>query len=245
MQSRVSFTSVGKGLTDSLSIGLGYFPIAVSFGLAAIQAGFPPWLAILVSLTVYAGAAQFVLVALAAAGAGAFGIISTVLLMNVRHLFYGPSILDKLGTALRRLPLPILAFGLTDEVYAASIGRLDRIAPEQRQGWYMGMQLGAYASWVSGTAVGALLGHQLGQQAPWLRETLDFVLPALFFALLLEILRHTRLRVTLGAMLATAALLMLLPGHIAMLGGLASGALLGAWDASRKTDSDMGTEAAQ
>lgn len=229
-QARLYPGSMGRGLTDSLSIALGYFPIAVSFGLAAIQAGLEPILAILVSLMVYAGASQFVLVALAAAGAGAFGIISTVLLMNVRHLFYGPSILDKLGTA-RRLPLPLLAFGLTDEVYAASIGKLERMAPEQRQGWYVGMQIGAYASWVSGTAVGALLGHQLGKQAPWLRDTLNFVLPALFFALLLEILRYTRLRVTLGAMLATALLLWLLPGHLAMLGGLASGALLGAWDA--------------
>lgn len=244
MSARIHFPTVGKGLTDSLSIGLGYFPIAVSFGLAAIQAGFAPWLAILVSLTVYAGAAQFVLVALAAAGAGAFGIISTVLLMNVRHLFYGPSVLDKLGSTRQRLPLPVLAFGLTDEVYATSIGRLDRIAPEQRQDWYLGMQLGAYASWVSGTAVGALLGHQLGQQAPWLRETLDFVLPALFFALLLEILRHTRLRVTLGAMLATAVLLWLLPGHIAMLGGLASGAILGAWDGARDPDPAIEAEGA-
>ena len=67
------------------------------------------------------------------------------------------------------------------------------------------------------------------------------MLPALFFALLLEILRHTRLRVTLGAMLATAVLLWLLPGHIAMLGGLASGAILGAWDGAR--DPDPATEA--
>ncbi len=219
---------VGLGLRDSFSIALGYFPVAVSFGLAAIQAKLSPALAILVSVSVYAGAAQFVLISLAAAGAGAFSIVSTVLLMNVRHLFYGPSLLEKLGTFKHRLPLPALAWGLTDEVYAASIGRIGHIAQERRQGWYLGMQLGAYAAWVGGTVVGALLGDKLGQQSAWLRDTLDFVLPALFVALLLEMLRHARRRVTLGAMLVTAAMLLVLPGHVAMLGGLFAGAMLGA-----------------
>ena len=45
---------------------------------------------------------------------------------------------------------------------------------------------------------------------------------------LLEMFRHARLQVTLGAMLSTALLLWLLPAHYAMLGGLAAGALLGA-----------------
>ena len=178
--------AVLQGLTHSLSIALGYFPVAFSFGLMAIQAGFSPLLAIMTSVVVYAGAAQFVLVALAAAGAGPFSIIGTILLMNVRHLFYGPSILDKLGQGAPLLPAPLLAFWLTDEVYAASVSRLDSMAPADRQGWYLGMQLGAYASWVGGTILGALLGQQLWQQSAWLNQTLDFVLPSLFMALLLE-----------------------------------------------------------
>ena len=220
--------AVLQGLTHSLSIALGYFPVAFSFGLMAIQAGFSPLLAIMTSVVVYAGAAQFVLVALAAAGAGPFSIIGTILLMNVRHLFYGPSILDKLGQGAPLLPAPLLAFWLTDEVYAASISRLDSMAPADRQGWYLGMQLGAYASWVGGTILGALLGQQLGEQSAWLSQTLDFVLPSLFIALLLEMFRHARLQVTLGAMLSTTLLLWLLPSHYAMLGGLAAGAMLGA-----------------
>ena len=225
--------AVVQGLTHSLSIALGYFPVAFSFGLMAIQAGFSPLLATMTSVVVYAGAAQFV-VALAAAGAGPFSIIGTILLMNVRHLFYGPSILDKLGQGAPLLPTPLLAFWLTDEVYAASVSKLDSIAPADRQGWYLGMELGAYASWVGGTMLGAVLGQQLGAQSPWLNQTLDFVLPSLFIALLLEMFRHARVQVTLGAMISTMLLLWLLPSHYAMLGGLASGALLGAFYAGRE-----------
>ena len=49
--------AVVQGLTHSLSIALGYFPVAFSFGLMAIQAGFSPLLATMTSVVVYAGAA--------------------------------------------------------------------------------------------------------------------------------------------------------------------------------------------
>ncbi len=232
MSSRL--TGLGLGLRDSLSIAMGYFPVAVSFGLAAVQAHFSPFMAVLISLTVYAGASQFVLTSLVAAGAGAFSVITTVWIMNIRHLFYGPSLLEKLGTLKNRLPLPALAWGLTDEVYAASMGRISHIPEVQRQGWYMGMQLGAYSAWVGGTVVGAVLGGSLGEQAQWVRDTLDFVLPALFVALLLEMLRHAKLRVTVAAMLASGLALLVLPGHVAMLLGLIAGAALGAYAATKE-----------
>lgn len=220
------------GLRDSAPIMAGYFPIAVSFGLAALQAKVSVGMVIAISMLVFAGAAQFMLVTLAAAGASALGIITAVLLMNLRHLFYGPSLLPRLALQPRHAPMPLLAAGLTDEVFAAAMGKVDKVPAEQREGWYMGLELGAYIAWVGGTATGALLGHQLGTQAVWVQATLDFVLPALFFALLLEIVSHSRLRVTVSAMLVTLVLLPWLPGHWAMLGGMVAGAVLGALDAA-------------
>ncbi|MDO5653789.1 MAG: AzlC family ABC transporter permease, partial [Brachymonas sp.] len=201
------------------------------FGIAAIQAGVAPWMAVLVSIMVYAGAGQFVLVTLLASGASAWTIITTVVLMNVRHLFYGPSLLPKLTVHKRRWPLPLLAAGLTDEVFATAMGSAERVPAPQRETWYLGLQLGSYSSWVGGTAIGAILGHQISQQAQWLQITLNFVLPALFFALLLELLAHSRWQVMAVAMLATALLLLVLPAHWAMLGGMAAGGLVSALQA--------------
>lgn len=76
-----------RGLLDSLSIGLGYVPVAISFGLAAVYADISPWVAVLVSVLVYAGASQFILVSLVASGSAALSIVGIVLLMNLRHFF--------------------------------------------------------------------------------------------------------------------------------------------------------------
>src|SRR5690606_37806921 len=142
-----------------LSIALGYVPVAISFGLAAVYAGIAPALAVLISLVVYSGAAQFILVSLVAAGAGPISVVGIVLLMNLRHLFYGPALAAKLGRRPGRLPLALLAAGLTDEVFATAVGRLEQQPEDEREYWYAGLQLGAYAAWVGGTALGAFFGQ--------------------------------------------------------------------------------------
>ena len=214
-----------SGLRDSLAVMVGYLPMAISFGLAAMQAGVQPWMAVLMSILMYAGAAQFIMVTLLAAGASAWTIITTVILMNLRHFFYGPSLLPQLTEGGRRWPLAALSAGLTDEVFATAMGSMRRVPVAQRETWYLGLQLGAYAAWVGGTALGAMLGHQISRQAQWLQTTLGFVLPALFFALLLELLEHSRWHVVLAAMLATGLLLLAVPAHWAMLGGMVAGGL--------------------
>lgn len=219
-----------KGLGASLSIALGYVPVAISFGLAAVYGGFPPAMAILVSLLVYAGASQFILVSLLAAGGTAASIVGIVWLMNLRHFFYGPALMSRLGPGKRRLPTAILAAGLTDEVFAASISKLEQQPEHERELWYAGLQLGAYAAWVGGTAVGALFGHDWIRESGILSHMLGFVLPALFFALLLEIRKLVATSVVAGAALITALSLMLLPVY----GALIAGMLGGAWLAARR-----------
>src|SRR5690625_158978 len=100
----------GAGLLTSLSIAAGYLPIAFSFGLAALQAGLSPFITILTSVVVYAGASQFVLITLMASGAGWLTAVPTVLLMNARHLFYGPALLNRLPSDAHQLPAPLLAY---------------------------------------------------------------------------------------------------------------------------------------
>lgn len=217
-----------RGLFDSLSIGLGYVPVAISFGLAAVYADISPWMAVLVSILVYAGASQFILVSLVASGGAALSVIGIVLLMNLRHFFYGPALIAKLGKTRRRLPLFVLAAGLTDEVFATSISKLDSQPVQEREHWYAGLQLGAYLAWVGGTALGAFFGHDWISGSPLLSQTLGFVLPALFFALLLEIRHIVPAYVLVGAGLATLLGSLLLPAYGAIIAGMLAGALLSA-----------------
>ncbi len=216
-----------RGLFDSLSIAAGYVPVAISFGLTAVYADIAPWMAVLISILVYAGASQFILVSLVASGSTALSIVGIVLLMNLRHCFYGPVLMGKFHDAPRRLPILLMAAGLTDEVFATAISKLNRQPAPEREHWYAGLQLGAYLSWVGGTAIGAFFGHDLLQGSPLLAQAMGFVLPALFFALLLEIRQLVPYYLLVGAALATVAALFVLPSYGAIIAGMLTGALLG------------------
>jgi len=215
-----------NGLFSSLSIAVGYAPIAFSFGLAAMQTGLHPVLVLASSVLVFAGASQFLLITLLAPGASLFAAIPTVLLMNARHLFYGPALLARFTHPDARLASPLLAFGLTDEVFAAAMSQLDRIAPTQKERWYLGLQLGAYIAWVGGTALGVVLTSSFQDPPVLVREGLSFILPALFFVLLLELNIRRHRTVILATVLACALLMMVLPAHHALALAMVIGALL-------------------
>lgn len=212
------------GLTASVSIAAGYFPVAVSFGLSAMEAGLSPLLVCLVSVLVFAGASQFLMISLLASGAGVWASVPTVLLMNARHVFYGPALQAHMPAGRGPVPGAALAFGLTDEVFATAMGQIGRVPLAQRPAWFLGLACGAYAAWLGGTAVGVLLVGHLQAWPPWLQQALGFVLPALFFSLLLDagVLRHKS--AVLAAGLGALVLLRWLPAHHALAVAIVLGA---------------------
>lgn len=214
-----------RGLFSSLSIAAGYLPIAFSFGLAALQAGLSPFITILTSVIVYAGASQFVLITLMSSGAGWLTAVPTVILMNARHLFYGPALLNRLPHHDKSMPAPLLAYGLTDEVFATALGKVGDVPPTAREAWYVGLQAGAYASWVGGTILGVTLSSSVQNPPVFIDAALGFILPGLFFALLLEsgVMRAAR-TITITAV-ATVVLILMLPSYQALALGMLTGAL--------------------
>jgi len=191
-----------------------------------MQAGLHPVVVIACSVCVFAGASQFLLITLLAPGASLLAAIPTVLFMNARHLFYGPALLARLGHSDRRLASPLLAFGLTDEVFAAAMSQLERIAPTQKERWYLGLQLGAYLAWVGGTVLGVALTSSFQDPPVLVREGLSFILPALFFVLLLELDLRRHRSVILSTALACIVLMMFLPAHHALALAMVIGATL-------------------
>lgn len=216
------------GLKDSLSIALGYVPVAISFGLTAVHLDIPPYIAIVFSLLIYAGASQFLLIALIAQQTGLFSIVAIIWLINLRHLFYGPALMKSAEPIDRKRPLALWAAGLTDEVFAAAIGRFSQQAAQNKEGWYLGLQLGAYSAWVGGTAVGAYFGADWVGHSVVLDKSLGFVLPALFFALLLDIAKAVPRLIVFGATVSTAVALLWLPNYVAIMVGMLAGGVIAA-----------------
>ena len=88
------------------------------------------------------------------------------------------------------------------------------------------MPLGPYQHWELGKTVGASFASHLSAQSTVLEKTLGFVLPALFFALLLEIRRSAPMAVLLAAALGALLAMTLLPSYLAIIVGMLAGGLM-------------------
>lgn len=215
-----------RGLMDSSSIMLGYFPVAVSFGVAAVSSEVAPWLAVLISILIYAGASQFILLLLIAEQTPVLSMVFIVIAVNLRHVFYGPALLSELGPPTDKRPYKLMAFGLTDEVFAAARARVSQLKVQKKEHWYLGLQLGAYSSWVLGTVVGAYVASDWLATQPVLQQSLAFVLPALFFALLLDMATMQSHRLLFMVALGTFLVSFFMPAHSSLLVGMLLG---GVW----------------
>lgn len=192
-----------QGLTASLPIALAYFPVAISFGVAAGKSGFTLTEAAFMSLVIYAGASQFLALALIAGGAGPLITVASLLMLNARHLLYAPALLERVRRSEDGRQPPRLrwlwAHGLTDEVFASALGRLAMSGARWTEPWQVGMGVGAYFSWVAGTAVGALLGGGAFERWPAVDAGLGFLMPTLFLSLLLAMVERPHWPVVLAA----------------------------------------------
>ncbi|MDO5667733.1 MAG: AzlC family ABC transporter permease [Alcaligenaceae bacterium] len=177
----MSLKAALKGVQDALPIVMGYVPVAMAFGISGSSLGLKASEISLTSLIVYSGAGQFFILAAMKIATPWLVIVALITLLNLRHLFYGPIISNYLPESLKQRLL--MAFLLTDEVFATSFHRLKHLSAPERSAWYWGLGLTAWMSWVGGTMLGLLTGEQLLAHYPLLEQVLRFSLPALFVVL--------------------------------------------------------------
>ena len=83
------------------------------------EAGFHWYYSLAVSLTVYTGAFQFVLITFLSSGASILTVALTAFLMNSRQIFYSLSFVDEFKKMGKRMPYMIHT--MTDERYALNL----------------------------------------------------------------------------------------------------------------------------
>ena len=169
--------------------------VALSFGAITVGAGLPAWLPVLLSLVVFAGASQFLLVGVVASGGSLAAAVAAGLLVNARHVPFGFAVADSLGGGLgRRLAGSHL---MTDESVAFAVAEPD---PARRTAAYWVCGLAVFVSFNLAVVPGVVAGRALGDPATW---GLDAAFPAVLLALVLPALRDA---VTRRAALAGAAI---------------------------------------
>lgn len=208
-----------RGLTLAWPVILGYLPIGLSYGVIARHNGLTTAETVAMSIMVFAGSSQLVAAGMLGAGAGAWAVVVTTFLVNLRHLLFGAALCSRLSQVPRKW-LPYLAFGITDEFFAVVTA-----APQQNWPVYAWLSLSAYLGWVGSSAAGALLGDVTGPN--WSRA-LEFALTAMFIGLLVPQLTHRSRGLSAG--LGAAAVLLLgqvLPAGVSLVLAILLGATAG------------------
>ena len=94
----------------------GYVVLGMGFGILLQSKGYAWWWSLLMSATIYAGSMQYVAIDLLTSAASLITTALMTLLINIRHLFYGISMLkDYKDTGAKK---PYLIFSLTDETFS-------------------------------------------------------------------------------------------------------------------------------
>lgn len=166
-----------RGCQSALPITLGYVPVGIAFGLACASAGLPAWVAIGMSVFIYAGASQFLLLASITGGASIGAVIGLCALLDSRHLLYAPLIKRHLRPNQNiTLASPLL----TDEVFATALAKLDDI--NEQKAWFWGLSLVSWISWWGSTVIGVYGGKALSAY-PLMSQMMNFAFVALFISL--------------------------------------------------------------
>jgi len=213
------------GLRQSLTIVIGYAPVAVTFGILATQFGLTYWEAGLMSFFVYAGASQFIAIEMIHQGASVWMIGLTTLIVNIRHLLMSLSVVPYFPERTLTWSLG-LAQGLTDETFVLNTRVLkDVVGEENRRRVMLGINLGAFSSWFVFTILGGIIGKWLPIQFSGFR----FALLALFIILTtMSLTKKNYITYLLAAILAIVFKL-LIPGKIYLILSVALAAGIGAW----------------
>ena len=163
----------------TVSIWVEFLFLGLSYGLLMRSMGLPIFYILAMSIFIFAGSMEFVTVNLLAGTFQPLNAFIMTLMVNARHLFYGLSLLDKYR-GLGRVR-PCLIFSLCDETFSL-VSTLEPPEGVARKDFYFWISLLDYLYWITGTALGGLLGSFLTFDT----TGLDFALTALFVVLFLE-----------------------------------------------------------
>jgi 4-azaleucine resistance transporter AzlC len=206
------------GIRDELPILLGVIPFGMIFGAVALHSGLTPLETQLSSSIIFAGSAQLIAAQLIGSGAAATIVLLVVLVVNLRHALYSASIAPHI-THLKPAWKFLLAYLLTDEAYAVAITHYNQEGNSPTRHWYfLGAGLTLWSAWQASTALGILIGGEIGQTWP-----LSFALPLTFIGLVVPGLKD---RASLAAA-ASAGVVGLLAASLPYKTGLLLAATIG------------------
>lgn len=164
----------------SIPVMAGYIVLGTGFGIILQTKGYGLIWAVAISLFVYAGSLQYILIDLLTAGASLLTTALTSLMVNARHLFYGISMIEKYKGAGKKKPY--LIFALTDETYSLVCSDENTRGVSDKHLYYFAVSIFDQIYWVTGSIIGSVAGGWI----TFSTEGIDFALTALFVTIFVE-----------------------------------------------------------
>lgn len=146
-----------NGIRDGIPIALGYFAVAFSLGIVAKKAGLNPFQGFLSSILNHASAGEYAEFTVILANAPYIEMAFVILVTNIRYLLMSCALSQKFDSNISFIHRFLVGFGITDEIFGISIGRIGRLNPYYNYG---AMAI-ALPSWALGTALGIVAGSVL------------------------------------------------------------------------------------
>jgi predicted branched-subunit amino acid permease len=109
-----------RGLKAGIPIGLGYLSVSFTFGIMAAAYGFSWWQALIISLTTVTSAGQFAGIGMMLQPGQYVAMLISQLTINIRYSFMSISLSQKLEDRFRGIYRWLLAFFMTDEIFAVA-----------------------------------------------------------------------------------------------------------------------------
>ncbi len=169
----------------TIPVMMGYLFLGMAFGILMTNKGLSAIWSLLMSLFVYAGSMQFVAANFFSCSVNWVSIIFITFMVNVRHVFYGLSMLLKFQPLGRKKPY--MVFSLTDETFSLLCSAKVPVGIDAS--WFMlFISLLDQSYWVIGSVLGALVGAVV----PFSTRGIDFSMTALFTASFVEQWQSTK-----------------------------------------------------
>ena len=200
----------------------GVLAFAAISGVAMVAAGMPHYMAMLMSVLVYAGSSQLASLQLLSSGTPLAIVILAALVINLRFSIYSLSIAPHLAAAGPRWR-PLLSYVLSDNGYAMALRGYERLQEPAGKVWYyFGCCSTIWLTWQIGALTGIVLGTRI--PAAW---HLEFSIVLTFLGIVAPTIRDRAIAAAACAAGITAVLAWPLPLRLGLLLAVAAGIVTG------------------
>lgn len=168
----------------TIPILAGYLVLGLGYGILFAKAGYNPIFATLSAIFIFGGSAQYTSVGLLVSNETLLNVFIVIFVIDIRHIFYGISLLKKYSGLGKAKVLPILQ--LTDETFSLIVAR--NFEERNKKKYIFTISILNHIYWIIGCSIGAFLYKYI----TFSTKGIEFVLTALFVTILIDQLTHIK-----------------------------------------------------